>query len=897
VNNSPVRFVSVNFAFALLAAACGPLEEGELSPDVGTEQVSSEILSQPNTPFFMGEQHTCAIVERGAVKCWGEGALGQLGYGDTVWRGDGPNEMGNNLPFVDLGRGRSAKALGLGDHHTCALLDNGGVKCFGWGAQGQLGYGDTANRGDGPGEMGDALPYVSLGSGRTAKQLVSGPQYNCVLLDNGAVKCWGYGGQGISGAGDALTRGDAPGEMGDALPAVSLGTGRTVKQLSAGATHACALLDNNTIKCWGGNGSGQLGLGDTNSRGDNPNELGNALPAVNLGTGRTAKAVYGGYHKTCALLDNDTLKCWGWNSSGQLGQGDTIDRGGAAGQMGDALLPVSLGTGRTVKGAMVGAFHICALLDNGTVKCWGSNTYGTLGLGDTSNRGDGPNEMGNNLPAISLGTGRTVKALGLGNTADQTCALLDNARTKCWGDNQGGRLGLGDVEWRGDTASDMGNNLPYVDLGTKRGVQTVQAGTYHACALLTSGVVKCWGGAPQGQLGNGNTVSLGDGAGEMGNALPAVNLGTGRTAKQLSVNTNGDFSCALLDNNAVKCWGNSNAGSLGTGDNNARGDNAGEMGDSLPAVNLGTGRTAKLVRAGGGFACAILDNDTLKCWGNNNDGQLGQGDRVSRGLAPTELGDALPAIPLGTGRTAKALAAGAWHVCALLDNSTVKCWGANSYGQLGQGDNQRRGDAPGELGDALPAVNLGAGRTAKAIAAGATFSCALLDTNQLKCWGDSMSGSLGYGDTVRRGDNAGEMGDALPVINVGTGRTVQAISAGGGVVCALRDDQALVCWGTGGAGNLGIDGNVNIGDAAGEMGGALVAVKLNAPLNTLVPAPSDPAVPSFAAGTTGCAVLSSGSAKCWGQNIMGQLGIGTTNNTGDAANEMATIPFLDLGTE
>jgi alpha-tubulin suppressor-like RCC1 family protein len=451
---------------------------------------------------------------------------------------------------------------------------------------------------------------------------------------------------------------------------------------------------------------------------------------------------------------------------------------------------------------------------------------------------------------------------------------------------------------RGDVASEMGNGLPYVNLGTKRGVQMVASGTYHTCALTTNGAVKCWGGSPQGQCGNGNTVSLGDGAGEMGAALPTVNLGTGRTAKHLSLSANGDFTCALLDNNTVKCWGHSSFGCLGTGDNNHRGDNAGEMGDSLPAVNLGTGRSAKAVIAGSNFACAILDNDTLKCWGANNDGQLGQGDTTARGLAPSELGNALPAINLGTGRTPKAVVAGATHACALLDNATVKCWGSNSFGQLGQGDNTRRGDAAGEMGDALPAVALGTGRTAKAIGAGSGFSCVLMDNNQVKCWGQNLSGALGYGDTVRRGDNPGEMGDALPTIDVGTGRSVKALRVGGGVVCVLRDDQSLACWGSNGAGNLGIDTNVNRGDNSGEMGNNLVAVKLNNPSTMPVALPADPhQLPTFFAGTTSCAVITNGSFKCWGQNIMGQLGLGTTVNTGDAAGEMATIGWTDLGTE
>ena len=133
----------------------------------------------------------------------------------------------------------------------------------------------------------------------------------------------------------------------------------------------------------------------------------------------------------------------------------------------------------------------CAVTENGAVKCWGSNYYGHLGQGDTVSRGDDPNEMGNNLKTIDLGVGRRVKLLSVGGT--QTCALLDNARVKCWGQNTVGQLGYGDFDIRGDQTSDMGDNLPYVDLGTGRTVTALSSGSGHSCTILDNGRVKCWG--------------------------------------------------------------------------------------------------------------------------------------------------------------------------------------------------------------------------------------------------------------------------------------------------------------------------------------------------------------------------------------------------------------------
>ena len=160
------------------------------------------------------------LLNDGSVKCWGQGNNGQLGYGDTQSRGVGADEMGANLPSVDLGSGRSAKFIAAGVDHTCALLDNGGVKCWGYNNNGQLGYGDTQSRGDGADEMGDSLPTVDLGSGRSAKFIAAGGYHACAQLDDGGVKCWGRNDYGQLGYGDTQNRGDGADEMGDNLKAI-----------------------------------------------------------------------------------------------------------------------------------------------------------------------------------------------------------------------------------------------------------------------------------------------------------------------------------------------------------------------------------------------------------------------------------------------------------------------------------------------------------------------------------------------------------------------------------------------------------------------------------------------------------------------------------------------------
>ena len=416
----------------------------------------------------------CVLLVDASVKCWGQNLNGQLGYGDQNDRGDQSGEMGDSLAAVDLGTGVVAVQITAGLFSTCARLSDASVKCWGGNRRGQLGYGVDADRGDEPGEMGDALPSIDLGAGRTAVEISMGSEHCCAVLDDASIKCWGENQDGQLGYGDVQVRGDQPGEMGDSLAAVDLGTSRTAVHVSAGidfvSPHTCAVLDNGSVKCWGGNTDGQLGYGDTLDRGDQPGEMGDALPTIDLGVGRTAIQVSAGSKFTCAVLDDASVKCWGQNNVGQLGYGDKLNRGDGSGEMGDALPTVDLGAGRKAVQISAGLEHTCVLLDDASIKCWGENQDGQLGYGDKNNRGDGPGEMGDNLPAVDLGTSRTAVGVSAGGDGDEfrfhTCAVLDDASVKCWSSNFDGQLGYGDTIVRGDQAGEMGDALPVVDLGS-----------------------------------------------------------------------------------------------------------------------------------------------------------------------------------------------------------------------------------------------------------------------------------------------------------------------------------------------------------------------------------------------------------------------------------------------
>jgi alpha-tubulin suppressor-like RCC1 family protein len=247
-----------------------------------------------------------------------------LGYGDSDTIGDTelPSSVGDVSVTNDT---RKVVQISCGTLHTCVLLDNGAVKCWGFGANGRLGYGNTTfNIGDDefPSDVGD----VSVTSdNRTVVQISCGDSHTCVLLDDGAVKCWGFGDNGRLGYGNNITIGDdeLPSSVGD----VSVtNDNRTVVQISCGLFHTCVLLNDGAVKCWGVGDSGQLGYGDTDTIGDDelPSSVGDV--AVTNDT-RIVVQISCGFGHTCVILDDGAVKCWGLGGDGELGYGNTDDIG------------------------------------------------------------------------------------------------------------------------------------------------------------------------------------------------------------------------------------------------------------------------------------------------------------------------------------------------------------------------------------------------------------------------------------------------------------------------------------------------------------------------------------------------------------------------------------------
>ena len=451
------------------ACVCGDGYVSNLEPcDDGNpsdaDACSSTCQLQEVLQVAHGSNHGCARLTGGRVKCWGAGNAGRLGYGDTITRGDGPGEMGAALPVVDLGKDQSAVLLAAASGSTCALLAGGRVKCWGYN-QGALGLGDFSHRGDNPGEMGDALPFVDLGQGIVARRDLGGRGLRLRAAGRRRRQVLGSAVQHVCAA--------RPRRHDDARrPAGRDGRRAAPRRPRPGPRRRRHRLRSPSLlrdprrrlrQVLGLQPGRALGLGDTAKRGDQPGEMGDALPVVPLAA--DAAAVCGGETHSCVVLVDGRVQCWGGNGGGALGLGDAAHRGDQPGEMGPNLPVVDLGAGVLATAVACGYYHTCARLTDGSVKCWGVGFHGALGLGDLQDRGDGPGEMGDALPTVDLGVGLSAASLaasyaGLG----VTCAALSDGSAKCWGANDTAQLGLGDTAVRGDMPGEMGDALPRIRL-------------------------------------------------------------------------------------------------------------------------------------------------------------------------------------------------------------------------------------------------------------------------------------------------------------------------------------------------------------------------------------------------------------------------------------------------
>lgn len=383
-----------------------------------------------------GEQsHSCVVFSDGGFRCWGQSLDRQLGYDRTTNVGD--DEFPNELGLVDINA--AVTQVAAGGNHTCALISDGSVRCWGQNNNGQLGRGNPFPTPEGV--LPKDADTVSLGE--PATQIAAGPSHTCALLESGSVRCWGANTWGQLGLGHDEDYGAQINELPSNQPAIVFP--KKVTQITAGGAefgygHTCALLEDGTVRCWGYNGSGELGYGNTTNVGDHPDRLPASKAAIDVG-GPVAQIAAGG-SRTCAVLVNGSLRCWGDNYSGELGYNHTNNIGDD--EVPSTSNPVALGG--EVLSVDIGYYHSCALLNGGSVRCWGGNYDGYLGYSNTDFVG-GSNDN-RPLDHGPVNVGGKVTLLEVGYT--HSCVILEDHSVRCWGSNNAGELGYGHTDNFGD---------------------------------------------------------------------------------------------------------------------------------------------------------------------------------------------------------------------------------------------------------------------------------------------------------------------------------------------------------------------------------------------------------------------------------------------------------------
>ncbi len=667
---------------------------GIAEPEFAAEPV--QVAQLPEISFVAaGNNHVCAVAVGGDVFCWGSNDWQQLGIVSPQTEKPGLRIQPFPVPVrVDALPG-PAIAVGAGSEHSCALLEDRTVWCWGANRTGALGRGNI--------EDVPELPAVVPGISDVA-DLAIADDTSCVRHTTGAVACWGEGGTGHLGDGTDITRGTPkviPDLIADALtlggdhacalvggrytcwganPYGQHGDGsdqggRIPKPLSlvdgfvaitAAFDHTCALRDDGTVFCWGANFEGNLGDGTEQAR-SSPVEVDN---------GGAVAAVAAGLYSTCAIRVDNRVECWGWGSRGAVGDGRSASA-----------------TARRVEldASMVAAnrYHTCAVVAGGNVECWGLNDAGQLG--------DNTQTLRTVPVMVARKWTADVQLVTVGD--HHSCALTTTGEVWCWGENNDGQLGDG---------TDQQSFVPVqAQVGP---MTTVDAGDFHTCGIRAGDSrVLCWGYNELGQLGNGSTV---------GSKMPVEVIdgtGTPISATQLVVGENS--GCALTAGDDVVCWGLNNRGQLGvTGGNR---DNA----------TLVPGVTGDGLVGGANAVCVTDSNPTPLCWGANDDRILDPDDGDV--LAPRRHTN-----PNGFVMS-RATACG-----------SDGCWGGNFLGQLGDGTFQFHSS---------PVPISGVPSAPTAFAPGYDHTCALVGS-EVYCWGDNLYGQLGSGIRTRALEPVGVVG-------------------------------------------------------------------------------------------------------------------------------------------
>lgn len=353
-----------------------------------------------------------------------------------------------------------------------------------------------------------------------------------------------------------------------------------VTSLTVGDNHTCAIATTGKLKCWGYNTYGQLGIG---------NSVSQPLPVDVVDVGKSFSNVVAGANYTCAIASDHTAWCWGLNSNGQLGLGDTVTY----------TVPTQVtALGATVAQLGLGVMHSCAVTTAGSLQCWGYNGQGQLGNNTTTAR---------LTPATPTGMSSGVTRVTAGN--QHTCAIQAGSAW-CWGGDNHGQLG--------DNSGFANQLIPIRVAGMTAGVTDISAGEYHTCAVV-NGAAKCWGSDQSGQLGNDTTIY------DLG--TPAAVLG--QTSGVARISAGGNHSCLVTAAGAMWCWGMDSSGQLG--------NDTAYTNKAIPVAVSGLTTGVVDLSLGTSYTCASLATGDLKCWGNDTYGQLGNDTALLKQPVPVDV--------------------------------------------------------------------------------------------------------------------------------------------------------------------------------------------------------------------------------------------------------------------
>ena len=821
----------------------GQSSSGQLGNDLEDSVYSPTPVRVKNiadiTAIAAGWDHSCALRQDGAIFCWGDNGKGQLGDGTGGAYGDEslvPVRVGDlsisaspatsaaepatstaepeptSPPSTTLPSGETqpnfATSISASYSHSCAVSDEGKVFCWGSNDYGKLGIGKS--------EVDleySAVPLEVVGISDAAA-VATGENHTCALHQSGAVSCWG------SDRDDQI---GIPDSSASVVPVQIEGIEDAV-WIAAGEGHTCAVHLDGTISCWGYNRVGALGNRQAYEDENYSTPTPVRVEGITDATAVTASSAY-----TCALHRAGTISCWGNNSDGQLGSGQTGE------ELEESAVPVQVADITDAIAIASSQWHSCALREDGTISCWGRNNWGgQLGSGQTSEELEEsavPVQVADITDAIAIATGKR-----------HSCALREDGTIACWGDDDGFGL-FGETSEFPETAFPV--PVQVTDITDAVAIAT---GEEHSCALHQNGEISCWGYNLWGRLGNSQS-----GAEESDTPVKVAGISNAKDIAAGLLDT-----CVLLESGSISCWGNYRRFGIT------------QRSTSIEIVEIDGISNAIDIAAGWFHTCALHETGTISCWGADWGGRLGNG------RTPEELEYFDPVEVEGI-TDAVAVATGSGHSCALHENGTISCWGSNDYRQLGNGTG-------GEIRDeSFVPVKVEGINDAIAVSAGSVHSCALHENGTISCWGENGGGQLGNGTNEN---------SSVPV-QVSFITDATAISLLPHISCAVRENGTVACWGNSRLGLLGALRHPDYESLPGVVPGITDAVSITSGFSgscvlreggtiacrgaLLSGELVIDEVEAVAIGGEGefayyCAIRKNGKVYCWGNNHYGQLG-------------------------